>query len=144
MTAINRLRPISVDTIPATLTPGDLYISKRYRTSVHLCCCGCGLEVVAPLNPAKWQLTEHRDGSVSLFPSIGNWSFPCQSHYWIERNRIRWSYAMSPFQIDRVRRRDRATIETHARGSTAAQASSASPLRDSLSWWQRVRRFFDA
>src|SRR3546814_4876362 len=83
-----------VETIPTRLQAGELYISKRYRTSVHLCCCGCGLEVVAPLNPAKWQLTEYRDGSVSLFPSIGNWSFPCRSHYWIERSRVRWSHAM--------------------------------------------------
>ena len=26
-----------------------------------------------------------------LYPSIGNWQFPCRSHYWIRRNRIIWA-----------------------------------------------------
>lgn len=31
--------------------------------------------MVTPLNPAKWGLTEV-NGTVSLNPSVGNWSFP--------------------------------------------------------------------
>ena len=145
MSSISRLRPIMVETIPTRLQAGELYISKRYRTSVHLCCCGCGLEVVAPLNPAKWQLTEYRDGSVSLCPSIGNWSFPCRSHYWIERSRVRWSHAMSTFEIDRVRQRDRAAVEYQARPSMRAQTPAITPptqqSRPTTSFWQRLRRF---
>jgi len=30
-------------------------------------------------------------GVVSLAPSIGNWSFPCNSHYWITGNEVRWA-----------------------------------------------------
>jgi hypothetical protein len=28
--------------------------------------------------------------TISLDPSIGNWSFPCQSHYWITSSEVRW------------------------------------------------------
>ena len=83
-----------------------LYISRRYATASHLCCCGCGREVVTPLNPAKWRLTESK-GAISLSPSIGNWSFPCQSHYLIERGAVRWAGAMSRKQIAAVQNHDR-------------------------------------
>jgi len=102
-----------VEFIPERLEPGKLYISRRYSTAVHLCCCGCGLEVVTPLNPAKWHLTESR-GAVSLYPSIGNWSFPCKSHYWIAESRIRWAGKMSSEVIAAVQNRDRQDAEINA------------------------------
>ena len=71
------------------------------------------IEVVTPLNPAKWRLTE-RGGAVSLHPSVGNWSFPCQSHYWIDGNRVRWAAAMAPHVIAAVRERDLRDAETLA------------------------------
>jgi hypothetical protein len=101
------LCPEFVEFIPERLNERILYISRRYRTASHLCCCGCGLEVVTPLNPAKWGLTEHPDGTVSLWPSIGSWSFPCQSHYFVTKNHIQWAAAMSPEQIAIVRLSDR-------------------------------------
>jgi hypothetical protein len=61
------LRPQFVAFIPDRLEASVLYISRRYSIASHLCCCGCGLEVVTPLNPAKWHLIEHR-GAVSLSP----------------------------------------------------------------------------
>src|SRR5688572_10061223 len=79
-----------VEFIPERLEPGKLYISRRYATALHLCCCGCGLEVATPLKPGKWHLTE-TDGAVSLYPSIGNWSFPCRSHYWIFQGQVHWA-----------------------------------------------------
>lgn len=96
--------------IPGKPEPGILYISREYKTATHLCCCGCGLEVVTPLNPAKWNLTDHGN-SVSLFPSIGNWSFPCRSHYWIDHNRVRWAGAMSEKQITKVRKNDQHAVD---------------------------------
>ena len=43
-----------------------------------------------PLNPEAWEMTF--DGrSIFLYPSIGNRSLPCRSHYWIRRNRIQWA-----------------------------------------------------
>src|SRR5438876_11985522 len=101
MSKITRIRPEFVDYIPEKLDPGVLYISRRYATATHLCCSGCGSEVVTPLNPAKWRLAE-RGGKVSLAPSIGNWSLPCQSHYWITDNQVRFAPAMSPKAIAAV------------------------------------------
>ena len=88
--------------VPESLEEGVLYVSIPFATVLHLCCCGCGNEVVTPLDPTDWQLTF--DGrSVSLSPSIGNWSFDCQSHYWINRNHVRWARQLSEKEIRRVR-----------------------------------------
>jgi hypothetical protein len=83
-----------VEYIPEQLESGILYVSMSFATGAHLCCCGCGREVVTPFSPTDWQL--NFDGeSISLEPSIGNWSFECCSHYWIVQNRVnlarRWS-----------------------------------------------------
>src|SRR5579883_882825 len=94
-----------VDYIPEAPTDGVLYISAKYATAVHRCCCGCGVEVATPLSPSDWQLLF--DGvSVSLSPSIGNWSLPCRSHYWIERNRVVWAKRWSQKKIDSARIKD--------------------------------------
>lgn len=116
MRRLARVRHEFVDFIPERLEAGVLYISRRYRTASHLCCCGCGLEVVTPLNEAKWQVSE-RGGEVWLRPSIGNWSFPCQSHYWIEGGRVRWDGTMSASAIAAVRRRDRRDAERLVAGA---------------------------
>ena len=76
-----------VEIIPDAVEDGVLYISLKYCTAIHKCACGCGNEVVTPISPTDWKLIF--DGkTVSLSPSIGNWSFNCQSHYWIKRNEI--------------------------------------------------------
>jgi len=102
---ITRLRHVYVEFIPESLEPGCLFISRRFSTASHLCCCGCGTRVVTPLNPAKWRLTDH-GATVSLHPSIGNWSFPCRSHYIVDHGFVRWAGAMSEHQIALVRRKD--------------------------------------
>jgi hypothetical protein len=101
----NRIRPQFVEFIPDHLEDGVLYVSQRFRTCSHKCCCGCGEEVVTPLSPAEWQLTCERD-LVSLWPSIGNWDYVCRSHYVIQRNLIKWVPGMTAKQIARVRQRD--------------------------------------
>jgi hypothetical protein len=119
--------------MPTHIESGVLYISKRFRTAIHKCCCGCGLEVVTPLNPAKWSLTEHGN-SVSLFPSIGNWGFPCKSHYWIKRNQVQWAGAMNSNEISHVQKRDQEAVQELAR---KGQQATPPP-----SLWQRILRFF--
>jgi hypothetical protein len=94
-----------VEFVPDELNERTLYVSIRYKTVVHLCCCGCGREVVTPLSPTDWKLTF--DGaSISLHPSIGSWSLPCKSHYWIDRNRAKWAPRWSQAQIDAGRARE--------------------------------------
>ena len=94
-----------VEYLPAKLAEGVLYISIPFRTAVHRCACGCGNKVVTPISPADWQLFYDGD-TVSLTPSIGNWGFPCRSHYWVKAGQIRWSHAWTDDQITAGRARD--------------------------------------
>ena len=80
-----------VEFVPNVLEKGVLYVSVTYGTASHLCCCGCGREVVTPITPTGWKLIFDGE-TVSLDPSIGNWNFPCRSHYWISNNRVEWAW----------------------------------------------------
>lgn len=94
-----------VEFIPNLIEDGILYISIMYKTTIHLCVCGCGNKVVTPLSPNDWAITF--DGkNISLSPSIGNWSFDCQSHYWIKRNQIRYARKWSNWEIEEERKED--------------------------------------
>lgn len=94
-----------VNHIPEILESDVLYVSIDFDIAVHRCACGCGSEVVTPLSPAEWSITY--DGrAVSLSPSIGNWNFPCKSHYWITGGRVNWAKKFGAAQMDAVRRRD--------------------------------------
>jgi hypothetical protein len=95
-----------VEFIPEHLDDGILYISIEYCTAIHKCVCGCGNQVVTPLSPTDWQLTFDGE-SVSLNPSIGNWSFECQSHYWITNNNIRYSRKWSSEEIETGKKIDK-------------------------------------
>lgn len=94
-----------VEFMPKILDEGVLYVSTTYATVSHLCFCGCGMKVVTPLSPTDWQLTFNGD-TVSLDPSIGNWSYPCRSHYILRGNRVVWVGEMSDSQIRAGRARD--------------------------------------
>ena len=109
-----------VEHIPRELQDGVLYVSIPFKTAIHKCCCGCGNEVVTPLSPEDWSLTYDGD-SISLSPSIGNWSFRCKSHYWIVRNRIRWARVWTAKEIEEVRARDREIKERHLAGKTGPE-----------------------
>ena len=104
-----------VEYIPDHLLEGRLYVSIPYGTVVHKCACGCGEEVVTPLGPAEWRILY--DGrSISLDPSIGNWTFSCRSHYWIDRNEIRWARTFSKAEIHRIRSSNRAKRSRYFKG----------------------------
>lgn len=95
-----------VDLIPERLVEGILYISIEYCTAVHKCVCGCGNEVVTPISPTDWKLTFNGE-SVSFYPSIGNWSFECKSHYWIENNIVKNARMWSTKEIEVGRKADK-------------------------------------
>ena len=101
-----RLAHEFVHHIPARLEPGILYVSMEFATANHLCCCGCGIEVVTPIKPTDWKLTFDGE-TVSLWPSIGNWQFPCRSHYVIERGGVREAPQWTADEIAEGRRNDR-------------------------------------
>ena len=100
------IRPEFVEFIPEVVQDGILYISIAYATATHNCPCGCGERVVTPIKPTDWTLNWNGE-AVSLNPSIGNWSVPCQSHYWIVENRIVWARKWTAAKIAAGRDMDR-------------------------------------
>lgn len=112
------LRHEFVEFIPEKLDEGTVYISIAYATVAHKCCCGCGHEVVTPLSPTDWKLVFDGE-TVSLDPSIGNWSFPCQSHYWIKRNTVQWAARWTRDEIKAGKADDISRKEAYFGGAQA-------------------------
>jgi hypothetical protein len=150
MTTIERIEPEFVDEVPRELRPGRLYISIAYGTALHLCCCGCGSEVVTPLHPTRWRLVYDGE-AVSLHPSIGSWSLPCRSHYVIHKNNVRWAPTWSDKKIEMARALDRAEInryfdpdpiDTTTAEPDESQVSPGAPVTRFMSrlWWRMTRR----
>jgi len=100
------IRPEFVDFIPEDVKDGILYISIPYATATHKCPTGCGEIVVTPIKPTDWTLIWNGE-TVSLDPSVGNWSLPCKSHYWIRENRIIWARKWSASEIEAGRVKDK-------------------------------------
>lgn len=125
----DRISHLFVEYVPEELDPATLYISIEYATIVHACLCGCGSRIVTPLSPTDWAMT-YDGATISLAPSIGNWSFACQSHYWIVRGRIRWSRRMSAEKIQAGRDRDRSEKQAYyAEDSTEGETDVSEPPR---------------
>ena len=102
-----------VEFIPEKLENEVIYISMNYATAVHKCACGCGCEVITPFSPTDWKLIFNGE-SISLHPSIGNWSFSCRSHYWIKNNRIQWASSnISEHQIISIKESDKINKENY-------------------------------
>lgn len=105
------------ENVPEDIKEGVLYISIKYASAIHKCCCGCGNEVVTPLSPAEWSLTFDGE-TVSLNPSIGNWNFPCRSHYWISRSKVNPAPPWSDRKIESARALDKAALKRYFRRKT--------------------------
>lgn len=112
MMRYTRLKHQFVINLPDTLASGVLYISIEYATAAHLCCCGCGVEVVTPLTPTDWKMTFDGE-TISLWPSVGNWNEACRSHYVIERSRVVTALPWSDRRIEAEWQRDRAAKEQY-------------------------------
>lgn len=150
---IKQINPKYVEYIPEEIAEGVLYISEQYRTAVHKCCCGCGQEVVTPLSPAEWTV-RCNGGRVSLSPSVGNWSYPCRSHYVIRNGRVVEAEAMTERQIQQVKANDRADRTDQIRHSNNAKEQGALISKEkakitfapekqqSRSWLQRLIRWW--
>jgi hypothetical protein len=120
------------------LKDGALYVSMSFATVAHKCCCGCGKEVVTPLSPTDWKLIF--DGkSITLDPSVGNWSFPCKSHYWIRGGKVRWAAEWSQDEIDAGRAKDRLAKERHFETASAEPPASGKKKKRrflrKFKWW---------
>ena len=119
-----------VDLLPPTLAEGVVYISLEHRTVVHLCCSGCGERVVIGLGPAQWSFIFDGE-TISFRPSIGNGSLPCNSHYWITKNRVEWSKPLTSAHTRASQNSDRKAVLAHYKKQE--QISS-------VAWWNLPRR----
>lgn len=137
-----------VEFVPERIEDGVVYVSIPYATAIHRCACGCGQEVVTPLSPTDWKVIF--DGkSVSLDPSIGNWSFECQSHYFIRSNRVLWCEQWSKNRIASGRAYDAASKENYY-GSTTSKAGKEKvstkpvllPKQKPKGVFDKIRRFW--
>lgn len=145
------LTPEFVEFMPEQLNEGLLYVSMKYAFATHKCACGCGREVATPLSPTDWQL--HFDGrNVSLKPSIGNWNFPCRSHYWIRGGNIEWAGDMPQWAIDEGRANNKARKAKYYAPQEpevlkSAPEQQALPLQQpkpepaKKPWWERLAVF---
>lgn len=122
---VSILTPVFTDRFPTPMEEGRLYVSMTLAIAGHLCCCGCGTEVITPLSPPEWTLIFDGE-TVTLDPSIGNWSFRCQSHYWITRNEVHWAPKWSRERIRLGRTRDRADRERHFAGTLSDETKGSS------------------
>jgi len=98
MQKLTRIKLLKVHYVPKTLEPGVLYVSDEFGAALHLCACGCGTKVSTPVGPTDWAVEETPAGP-TLMPSVGNWQFPCKSHYFIREGRIVWAGSWTPEQI---------------------------------------------
>ena len=119
-----------VDDMPASLEPGNLYVSVKHRLTEHLCACGCGTEVSLPLGRSEWRI-EYDGESVSVWPSIGNWRLPCRSHYIIEKGLTSWSLAWTEKEI-----------QTGQALDGKAKKADLARRRRKVRWWSRIRDWF--
>jgi len=94
-----KLKHFFVDSIPATLQNGVVYVCLKHNIVSHLCACGCGYRIDTPIDPDEWQLSYNGKG-ISLFPSIGNWDIPCHSHYFIT-NDVAIPFVIKPWKSKR-------------------------------------------
>jgi hypothetical protein len=124
-----------VGLIPKKREEGILYVSIPYATAVHNCFRGCGLKVVTPISPVGWQLTFDGE-TVTLFPSVDSWSFPCRSHYFIRCDAVVWGANMSQCEIELGRAKDQKARDQHFAIQTTELADARKKKRR---FWHRLR-----
>jgi hypothetical protein len=133
MTRVGSLTVQEVRTIPSGLADGVLYVSREFDTAAHRC--GCGREVVTPLGPTDWKLSG-TGPAPSMGPSIGNWSFPCRSHYIIRNGQVVWADSWSMAQIAKGRAADM------RRKDAFFAERQASPVKPRRGWFERLVGWF--
>lgn len=124
-----------VEFMPSTIEEGVVYVSVPFATVIHKCVCGCGNRVVTPLSPTDWKLIFDGD-TISLDPSIGNWSFDCQSHYWIRNNHVSWARKWSEKEIAFGRSSDQQAKERYY------NPPDSEKLTQPETRWQRLKKWF--
>jgi hypothetical protein len=108
----SRFEVEQVQLMPKGLVSGILYVSTEFGTAAHLCACGCGSKVRTRLGPTAWSIKETKRGP-TLWPSVGNWQKPCQSHYLVVRGKVVWAEQWTVSEIAAGRDMEAARRETY-------------------------------
>lgn len=87
---IKKFKTKFVYRIPKELEDGVLYVCIDCNVIVHKCACGCGEKTVTPIDKINGWVMKYDGQTVTLRPSIGNFSIPCNSHYYITENKVEW------------------------------------------------------
>ena len=98
--------------MPKYIEDDVLYISIEFDVAKHKCPCGCGDIIVTSFSHARWKLIYDGE-SVSLEPSIGNWSHECRSHYYIKNDKIVWLSSITKEMATSVTERDKFALKKH-------------------------------
>ena len=86
---------VFVEELPDVVDPRTVYVvgEGHHLWFVALVCpCGCGETLQMSLHTEgrpRWRLMRHRDGTVSLRPSVWRRT-NCRSHFFLRRGRIEW------------------------------------------------------
>ena len=92
---------------------------------------------MTPLSPTDWKLIF--DGkTVSLDPSIGNWGFPCRSHYWIRNNRALWGEDWSQARVDANRAHDRRAKDKYYGENKDEKPKTPAAPPEKAAWWKKL------
>jgi hypothetical protein len=82
--------------LPTKLAQKTLYLVHEDNYLWHasmLCPCGCGevlhMNLLRDERPC-WQVINHKDGTVSLYPSIWR-KKGCCAHFWFKKGKIKWA-----------------------------------------------------
>ncbi len=94
---------------------------------------------MTPLTPTDWKLTFDGE-TVSLHPSIGNWNFPCRSHYWIRNNRVEWAEDWPEWKVEAAEADDQQEKDAFygSREDRDSFGESRSKLKTRKSLWARL------
>lgn len=114
-------------------------LGKR-RPGIHRIECG-EYGRYTRFSPRDWSMKFNGE-AVSISPSIGNWSFACQSHYILDGGRVHWADRWSRERIELGRLLDRERKERHYKGEPTApilaepkvQAARLGPLARFARW----------
>lgn len=63
---------------------GKFYYAEQWRSSNHLCVCGCGMQVPLPIKQSEWTLS-NSDKGFAIVPSILQ-RMGCKTHYVISNS----------------------------------------------------------
>ncbi len=84
----------SIDEVPDRLGPAIYLVVRggKPRWAVMSCPCRCGARIEVNLMTSQqpyWQITEEAN-TITLRPSLWRSHGTCRSHFFVERNNVRW------------------------------------------------------